>query len=94
MPHTTLEAPPKPSNRRRAPTELLQQAETADGYTVLTFARYKGRRRVYWWHCGGCWEEGEPVRDLEDSRQDSAWHLRILCPAYAYSAVLTVTRNA
>jgi hypothetical protein len=74
-----------------APPEIVWSGDTLEGYSFVVFGKYRGRRRRYWWHCGGCWEhcQDSPVYELEDAREDYRLH-GVLCPGRVNVAAVAV----
>ncbi|WP_406263604.1 hypothetical protein OIA45_49120 (plasmid) [Streptomyces chartreusis] len=81
--------PPKQRKPRTAHPEIIGQVESEHGYTFLAMAMYKGRRRIYWWHCGGCWQTCEPSPEAADMSDQAAQHL-LLCPGQVTAATVSV----
>ncbi|GAA3595269.1 hypothetical protein [Streptomyces osmaniensis] len=94
MGNTDTHTPPKPTTSRRARPEIIGQADTEHGFTVLGMAMYKGRRRRYWWHCGGCWMTCEPSTDPDDVDLQAKHHLWLCTGEVAAADVAVLPAEA
>lgn len=55
--------------------DVVAQGATQDGYTLILLAEGAGKKRRFWWTCGGCWSRSEQSPDQEDSEDDANDHL-------------------
>ncbi|KPC70896.1 hypothetical protein ADL27_53285 [Streptomyces sp. NRRL F-6602] len=78
----------------KSPHVLTAQGHTHDGYSFLVFARGRGKRRVYWWHCGGCWQTSGDPRSISEEDLNEAYLVhRWICPAQVFSHTLDVVQS-
>lgn len=91
--------PPKKITRRNLTgvanelpqTEIAGLGTTDEGFSFIVFAQGKGKKREFWWHCGGCWQDSSESKafSLEETDYELSEH-KPLCPAVPYRAQITI----
>lgn len=72
-------------------TEIVSVCETFHGFSFIVLAKGKGKNRVYWWHCSGCWTDSAdtPSVGADQMREDALAHIP-LCTGAPYRAQIRI----